>query len=179
MIIGSLLLIAVVVLAFLDGGAAGDSRSQPLDEGPSAAVQGTLLTGTVTDADGPVANTRVRVSLWPAEDDAAVGEEVDIFPVKPVRTDEQGRYAVVLPVADVPARYLLSRRIANFDVWLGDAGVAPLSTSARYSRAAGWWVDVFDDHGAGPKTIDFDLGSMEATERSADGRETWPLVEWR
>ena len=99
--------------------------------------------------------------------------------MEPVRTDDQGRYAVVLPVADVPAEYLLHRRIANFDLWLDDAGVAPLSASARYSRAAGWWVDVFDDYGAGPKTIDFDLESMTARERSADGRETWPLVEWR
>lgn len=179
MIIASLLLIALVALAFLDVGARGDSSPRPSDGDPGGAVPGTLVMGTVTDADGPVADTRIQVSLWPAEDDTEIGEEVDLFPVKPVRTDEHGRYAVVLPVADVPARYLLSRRIANFDIWLGDAGVAPLSTSARYSKAASWWVDVFDDLNEGPKTIDFDLDSMTAEERSADGRETHHLVEWQ
>jgi len=135
--------------------------------------------GTVTDADGPVADIRIRVSLWPEEDETEVGEEVDLFSVEPVRTDDQGRYVVVMPVADVPARYLLNRRIANFDVWLDDARVAPLSTSARYSQAAGWWVNVLDDHRERPKTLDFDLDSMTATEKSAGGRETWPLVDWR
>ncbi len=179
MIIGSLLLIALVLLQLLDAGASGDSRFRPSDDGPSTPAAATLVTGTVTDADGPMGNTLVRVSLWPEEDDTEVGETVDLLSVEPVRTDDQGRYAVVLPVADVPAEYLLDRRIANFDLWLEDAGVAPLSASARWSRAAGWWIDVFDDHGAAPKTIDFDLDSMTATERSADGRETWPLIEWR
>jgi hypothetical protein len=178
MTIASLLLVALVVLAFLDADADGGTRSRPSDAqgGP---VSGTLLMGTVTDADGPVADTRILVSLWPAEDDTEVGEDVDLFSVKPVRTDEHGRYAVVLSLADVPPRYLLSRRIANFDIWLKDAGVAPLSTSARYSRGASWWVDVFGGRHDGPKTIDFALDSMTAAERSAEGRETYHLVEWR
>lgn len=179
MIIGSLLLIAVVLLTFLDAGASGDSGARPPQDGPTRPAGATLVRGTVTDADGPVADTLVRVTLWPEEDDTEIGEAVDLFAVEPVRTDERGRYAVLLPVADVPSEYLLNRRIANFELWLDDAGVAPLSASARWSRATGWWIDVFDDHGAAPKTIDFDLGSLTATERSADGRETWPLVEWR
>ena len=73
MIIGSLLLIALVLLQFLDSGASGDSTSQPSVDAPSTAVQGTLVMGTVTDADGPVADTRLRVSLWPEEDDTEIG----------------------------------------------------------------------------------------------------------
>ena len=34
-------------------------------------------------------------------------------------------------VKDVPAKYLLNRRIANFKLWLDDAGVAPLLASLR------------------------------------------------
>ncbi len=116
--------------------------------------------------------------LWPAQDDTEVGESVALFSLEPVRTDDQGRYVVVLPLEDVPANYLTPRHIVNFDVWLSDAGVAPISTSAHHPRGASWWVDVFDERHDNPKSLDFDLDTMSATERSSDGPETWPLIEW-
>ena len=175
----SLLVIGLIGLAFLEARPSGGAKPQPSTDDRGGHAPGTLLTGSVTDARGPVAGMQVRVALWPAEDDAEVGEEVDLFSVTPARTDDEGRYAVVLPLEDVPSKYLMMRRVVNLDVWLGDAGVAPLSTSVRYSEAAGWWVDVFDERDAGPKTLDFDLDSMTATERTDGVPETWPLVEWR
>lgn len=175
----SLLLVALAAVAFMDGGGSGGTGPQPSSGDEAGPAPATLITGTVTSARGPLADMRVRVRLWPAEDDTEVGEDVALVSLEPVRTDEQGRYVVLLPLKDVPVKYLMSRGIVNFDVWLSDAGVAPISTSARHPRAASWWVDVFDERHGNPKSLDFHLESMTATEKSGGERETWPLIEWR
>ena len=176
--IASLLLIALIVIALLEGEATGRAETHRSDAAVGPA-QGTLVAGTVTGAEGPMADVEVSVTLRPAEEDVEVGQAVELHSLEPVRTDGEGRYVVALPLKDVPAQYLMSGRVVNFDVWLNDAGVGPISTSARHPRAASWWVDVFDQRHDAPKTLDFDLEAMSATEKSGDDSQRWPLIEWR
>lgn len=136
-----------------------------------------LISGVVSESGRPLAGVPVQVRLWPSLDEAEVGERIDVKELRPVSTDAQGRYVVTLPVEDVPAKYLMSGRTMNFAVMLIDPLIAEISTSARYPRDSEWWVDAFAGRDTGPKTLDFDLGAMRATETDGDGDvQKWPIL---
>jgi hypothetical protein len=137
----------------------------------------TLLSGTVTEAGTPLADVPLQVTLWPSNEDTEVGELVDTRDLPAVTTDEQGRYVVTLALEDVPAKYLLSGRVLNFNVAVTDPFMAAISASARYPRGGHDWVDVFGDKNSEPTTLDFDLGSMKATETADGESQTWDLVQ--
>ena len=153
-----------------------EETSAVAEAGPSAASGPMLLSGTVTDSGIPLAGVPLQVTLWPSNEDTEVGEQVDARDLPPVRTDEHGRYVVTLAPEDVPAKYLLPGRVLNFQVALTDPFIAPLSASARYARGGHDWVDVFGDRHAVPTTLDFDLGSMKATQTSDGETQTWDIV---
>lgn len=132
-----------------------------------------LVTGTVSRDGEPLPDTPVAVQIW-SNEDVEVGESVDLHEVGPVRTDERGRYTVVLDREDLSAEYLVGDDIVNFDIGVTDPFIAPTSTTAEYAEE-GSWTDV--GGGTGPMTVDFDLGTMKATVTHADGsKDRWSLV---
>ncbi len=135
-----------------------------------------LLSGTVTESGTPLAGVPLQVTLWPSNEDTEVGERVDTRELPPVTTDEKGRYVVTLALEDVPAKYLLDGRVLNFDVGVTDPFIAPIGASVRYPRGGRDWVGVFGDRRSAPTTLDFDLGSMKATETGDGETQTWDLV---
>lgn len=148
-----------------------DSATPALARAPGP----TLISGTVSESGRPLAGVPVQVTLLPRMNDAEVGESLDLTQLDPVLTDEQGRYVVTLALADVDPSSLLPGRALNFEVGLVDPMLNPVSTSARFPRRGSDWVDVFDDRRGEPKTLDFDLGAMKATETGAGARHRWPL----
>jgi len=132
-----------------------------------------LVTGTVARDGKPLEGTPVAVQVW-SNEGVEVGDSVELHHVGPVRTDDQGRYTVVLDRQDLSAEYFVGDDVVNFDVGVVDPFLSPVSTSAQYA-ADGTWTDVGDS--TGPRTMDFDLGTMKATETYADGsRRRWALV---
>jgi hypothetical protein len=171
---------AVVLAALglaLTGCAAGSA-----DASPSPAAHATeqsaepvpvLVTGRVSRDGKPLPDTPVLVQIW-SEEDIEVGESVEMHEIGPVRTDEQGRYTIVLDIGDLEPRFLTGDDLVNFDVMVTDPWHGPISTSAEYTADAPSWTDV--GGGNGPRTMDFDLGTMRATETNGDGSKSrWPL----
>lgn len=148
-----------------------DSAAPELARAPGP----TLISGTVSESGRPLVGVPVQVTMFPKTDDTEVGESFDLAELDPVLTDEQGRYVVTLPLADVDPSFLLAGRVLNFQVGVTDPMLIPVSTSARLPRRATDWVDVFDDAGGEPKTLDFDLDAMKATETGAGTKHRWPL----
>jgi hypothetical protein len=167
--------LAAVCLALTGCSAAGST-----DAAPSPAAHITeesapvLVTGTVSRDGKPLADMPVFVQIW-SEEDIEIGESVEMHDIGPVRTDEQGRYAIVLDMADLAPRFRAGRDFVNFDVGITEPFIVPVSTSAEWTED-GSWTDM--GGGAGPRTMDFDLGTMKATEKHGDGSTSrWPLTE--
>jgi hypothetical protein len=147
---------------------ASHATEQPSEPGP------VLVTGTVSRDGGPLADIPVLVQIW-SEEDIEIGESVEMHEIGPVRTDGHGRYTIVLDMADLAPRFRAGRDLVNFDVMVTDPWLAPVSTSAERTED-GSWTDV--GGGAGPRTMDFDLATMQATETNGDGSKSrWPLTE--
>ncbi len=175
---GAAVLLAVAGLG-VTACSAGSIEGSPAaaDSGPAttpASAEGpVLVTGTVSRDGEPLPDTPVLVQIW-SEEDVEVGDSVDLHEVGPVRTDEHGRYTVVLDREDLSAEYIVGDDVVNFDVGVMDPFIGPISTSAEYVED-GSWTDV--GGGTGPMTVDFDLGTMKATVTYADGsKDRWPLV---
>jgi hypothetical protein len=169
-------LLAAVCLALTGCSADGSTHA-----GPSPAALATeepgpvLVTGTVSRDGEPLADTPVLVQIW-SEEDIEVGETVEMHEIGPVRTDEHGRYTVVLDRGRLAPRFLAGEDLVNFDVMVTDPWLGPISTSAEYSEDGRSWTDV--GGGNGPRTMDFDLGTMKATVTNGDGSKTrWPLAQ--
>jgi hypothetical protein len=169
-------LLAAVCLA-LTGCSAGST-----DAAPSLAALATeeepepvLVTGTVSRDGEPLADTPVLVQIW-SDEDIEVGDTVDMHEIGPVRTDAHGRYTIVLDRRDLTSEYLVGGDIVNFDVMVTDPWLGPISTSAEYAEDGRSWTDI--GGGDGPRTMDFDLGTMRATETNGDGSKSrWPLFQ--
>jgi hypothetical protein len=169
--------LAAVVLA-LTGCSTGST-----DAAPSPASHATelpsehgpvLVTGTVSRDGEPLVDTPVFVQIW-SEEDIEIGESVEMHEIGPVRTDAQGGYAIVLDMADLAPRFRSGRDFVNFDVGIKDPFIIPIATSAEWTED-GSWSDM--GGGTGPRTMDFDLGTMRATETHGDGSTSrWPLTE--
>jgi hypothetical protein len=133
-----------------------------------------LVTGTVSRDGKPLADMPVFVQIW-SEEDIEIGESVEMHEIGPVRTDQQGGYAIVLDMADLAPRFRAGRDFVNFDVGISEPFIVPVATSAEWTED-GSWTDM--GGGPGPRTMDFDLGTMKATETHGDGSTSrWPLTE--
>jgi hypothetical protein len=151
-----------------DPSPASYATENPSECGPA------LVTGTVSRDGEPLAGIPVLVQIW-SEEDIEIGESVEMHEIGPVRTDEQGGYAIVLDMADLAPRFRAGRDFVNFDVGITEPFIGPISTSAEWTED-GSWSDM--GGGAGPRTMDFDLGTMQATETNGDGSTSrWPLTE--
>ena len=150
------------------------TSTQPVSD-VAFAPRPVLISGTVSESGRLLSGVPVQVTMQPRMDDLEVGESVDLEQLDPVMTDELGRYVVRLAPADVDQAYLLPGRVLNFQVAVSDPMTNPISTSARFPRRGSDWVGVFGDRHAEPKTLDFDLSAMRATETGDGAPHRWPL----
>lgn len=158
-------------------GATTGAVAQSPSKGESPAQTGpVLVTGTVTRNGEPVPDTPVQLQLWPEQEDAKVGDAVDLKTLGPVTTDQDGRYTFTLRRKDVPAEYLVGDHVVNYDIGITDPFLWPVGTSSEYVPGGHVWTEVGGTAADGPKRMDFDLGTMKVTEPSAHGpSQHWDL----
>ncbi len=155
-----------------------EPRQTPAAEESPAGSGPVLVTGTVTRDGRPVPETPVQVQVWPEQENAEVGDAVALKTLGPVTTDQDGRYTFVLRRQDVPTEYLVGDHIVNYDVGITDPFLIPISTSSEYHPRGRVWTEVDGRVADGPKSMDFDLGTMTATEPQRHGdRQQWQLHE--
>lgn len=158
-------------------GAAAEAASPSKGESPEQSGP-VLVAGTVTRNGDPVSDTPVQLQVWPEQEDTEVGDTVALKTLGPVTTDEDGRYSFALRRKDVPAEYLAGDQVVNYDVGITDPLLSPISTSSEYHPDEQVWTEVDGKAADGPKRMDFDLGTMTATEPWPDGdRRHWDLHE--
>ena len=153
----------------------GSAGCDPSPSTPSSAASPAGAAVAAVAPAGPGAGpAAVRAVLWPRDDDAEVGESVELFQTDPVTVDPAGHWAIDLDPATVSTRFLGgSPQFVNVDVM-----VATGSTSARWSTTA-WRGDdggVWRSEGAtaADRVIDvsMDLEALQITLTDSLGEAT-------
>jgi len=164
--VSALVLAGLISLASC-GGSSGDTAKPVPTAGPETGDL--LVRGVVTRDDKPVAKAKVWLDLWPEDEDAEVGEIIDLWSSKAVTTDSDGRYGLRLDPQHLTSTYFNGDYL-NFDLHVFSSGKsATWSSTVTLIERQLWRSDEQSLPGDPVVAMSLDLGKPSITITNSNG----------
>lgn len=138
-----------------------------------------LVRGVAVRDEKPVAGAQVWVALYPIDDDAAVGETVDVWTSESVSTDAEGAYAVAVDPDQLTSKYY-DGDFLNFTINVSEQGDLATWNSTVWPVRGVWRSDERARVADPVLAIDFDLAapSVVLTDSFGESEQSkLPLME--